>query len=195
MANKNKPIQKQQEKTAPQIPEAVIRAFDAAVTTDPAPKSEVEEFEEPEDEKQKKHPHKNNRMDAAPVPFDFTEIYKTDIEPKLQEIRHICVVHGIPFFFSAAVKEDGKSTTYEIQHMLTGSAGINLSDNRLERHIAVECGFDVLAPGLNEPFEDAVEQQLTLGDYIKELKTETYEYDEENEAEVRKVKTEADEPR
>lgn len=58
--------------------------------------------------------------------YDATKKYKEEILPLVNQIKKVCAINSIPFFFTCAVKNDEKETQYENEGVLTGSYGINL---------------------------------------------------------------------
>lgn len=74
--------------------------------------------------------------------FNKREDYKRFVEPHLRKAYAECMVHGIPFFSSCCVADDGTFSDY--MNLINGSVsnGIKLTDDQLSRHINVSNGFD-----------------------------------------------------
>lgn len=87
--------------------------------------------------------------------YDKRKIYEKDIAPLIVEAMKKCVVNDIPFMFQCAVQNTEKKTVYDGDMYLTGSAGITLTNDRFERHLAVMNGFETHWPGMSIPFNEA----------------------------------------
>lgn len=80
---------------------------------------------------------------AANTEFDREAYFQKECQPLLKELHEQCILGGIPYFWTACVKNGGGKSEYVSDGMLTGSAGIHLDDDHIKRHLLVSCGFDV----------------------------------------------------
>ena len=55
----------------------------------------------------------------------------------------LCSIHRIPFFWTAAVKNDGEGTTYIRNAAAPASRNINLVDDQISKHLGVCAGFNI----------------------------------------------------
>lgn len=76
--------------------------------------------------------------------YDATKKYQTEIEPLVENIKKVCALNNIPFFFTCAVKNDEKETVYKNDGVLTGSFGINLKDDKFAPILGVINGGRVV---------------------------------------------------
>ncbi len=86
--------------------------------------------------------------------YDLTHFYKTEIEPKVIEIKKLCRVNKLPFAFVAALKNANGKTEYKSEANLTGSNGINLYDDHFENYLMALNGFDLTPVAGLEEFDD-----------------------------------------
>ena len=66
--------------------------------------------------------------------FDKTEIFQRECERLLDELTLLCSIHRIPFFWTAAVKNDEEGTA---------SRNIHLIDDQISKHLGVCAGFNL----------------------------------------------------
>ncbi|MBQ7818406.1 MAG: hypothetical protein IJ341_01785 [Bacteroidales bacterium] len=57
--------------------------------------------------------------------------FNKNIKPILQQLSTACFLAHIPYFFAAAVADDGNKTTYKCDCTMPQSADVTLSDNKL----------------------------------------------------------------
>jgi hypothetical protein len=76
--------------------------------------------------------------------YDLTDFYKTDIYPKILEIKKQCKIHGLPFFCACAPFSSEKETKYEYETNLTGSNNIVLKDDKFETFLGVIVGLPMV---------------------------------------------------
>ena len=85
--------------------------------------------------------------------FDKTEIFKRECERLLDELTLLCSIHRIPFFWTAAVKNDSEGTTYIRNAAAPASRNINLVDDQISKHLGVCAGFNITHENSNINFE------------------------------------------
>jgi hypothetical protein len=73
--------------------------------------------------------------------FDKSKEYTNDIKPLVNDLRKKCVTKGIPFFFSACIKDDGKATTYKNESYTPEASKKKLTENRFDEFYKVTLGF------------------------------------------------------
>lgn len=72
--------------------------------------------------------------------FDKTELYNEQLKPLVQNIRRICIDHGMPMFFTVAIRDDD-TTFYQSEALTTKALGISLQNDHIPKHINVFNGF------------------------------------------------------
>lgn len=75
-----------------------------------------------------------------------TEAYKNEILPLVRTIKKLCYENGIPMFFAAAVKDDGKKTSYEYEMVSALIGAQPLTDDKIAKLVNVTMGYDVVLP-------------------------------------------------
>lgn len=76
--------------------------------------------------------------------FDKREEFEKNCRSHLEEIRSWCILYGIPFYFSACVKNDDKGSVYINEAALTSTTGVKLTNDQLKKHLLVGLDFDVV---------------------------------------------------
>ena len=80
--------------------------------------------------------------------FDKTDLFKKNIEPKLEELENLCTIYGIPFFWTACVKSEEENTEYKNMGFMTGSHGIRLYDDKIKSCLKIMRGFVPQVPNM-----------------------------------------------
>jgi hypothetical protein len=75
--------------------------------------------------------------------FDKTEIFNRECDRLLDELTLLCSIHRIPFFWTAAVKNDENGTEYIRNAAAPASRNINLVDDQISKHLGVCAGFEL----------------------------------------------------
>ena len=75
--------------------------------------------------------------------YNLQSLYTNKILPHLNEIRKICKVNNLPYFFSTAVKNEKEKTKYINDGVLTGSNNIGLYNDMFEKFLLVMHGGKV----------------------------------------------------
>mgnify|MGYP001749655179 CR=1 FL=1 len=70
--------------------------------------------------------------------FDKTEIFQRECERLLDELTLLCSIHRIPFFWTAAVKNDEEGTVYVRNAAAPASAGFNLTHESTDIDFGLE---------------------------------------------------------
>lgn len=78
--------------------------------------------------------------------YDKSEIFNEHIAPLIDRIDGLCATYQIPFFFTAAVKNNAAGTKYENRGRTAIPLGITLMNDLLANHMMVCNGFDVVFP-------------------------------------------------
>lgn len=73
--------------------------------------------------------------------FDKTDYYNEVIRPAIEEIKENCVIHGIPMFFTACVKNSEDESGYESEIVSPFTHGIELKEDHFPHHLMVALGF------------------------------------------------------
>ena len=75
------------------------------------------------------------------ITFDKTNEFKAEIEPKLKEIKKICVKHNIPFITVFATANTDDATQYTTRGLFPGVQGIKLKDDKLKDVFGIMSGY------------------------------------------------------
>ena len=87
--------------------------------------------------------------------FDKEKAFQAECAEHLDRLRKHCIHIGVPFFFTACVRNDEQTgSKYISDGIITGSDGIELADDQIKRHLLVNIGFDVI------PSKDDLEIQM-----------------------------------
>lgn len=81
--------------------------------------------------------------------FDLKDKFNEHCKPLFDEALRQCEIYNIPVMYSACVKNDEESSEYISGCHGTGAADIKLHDDRINKHLLVQAGFDVI-PHRNE---------------------------------------------
>ena len=81
--------------------------------------------------------------------FDWTKEFEEKCQKHLDAIQRQCEIYAIPFVFTACVKNDENGSQYIGACVGTGSSEIKLHDDKINKHLLVQAGFDVI-PHRNE---------------------------------------------
>ncbi len=65
------------------------------------------------------------------VIYKKDKVFKDEILPKLQEIKHICNRNDIPFISVFATENTEDKTYYQLDGLMPGVKDMKLSDNKL----------------------------------------------------------------
>ena len=84
--------------------------------------------------------NKNNDI----TKYDKSDNFEKDCRELLEKLILKCSLNNIPFFFTAATKNNEHGTVYESDLVGVGSKSIKLKDDKISKHIAVQTGFDVI---------------------------------------------------
>lgn len=80
--------------------------------------------------------------------YDKETVFNEKIKKHIAEIRKICVLNGIPFFYAFCVKNDEKESKYKY-HMFSGmETDLQPTQNNFPEFVKVMCGMkaDVSRP-------------------------------------------------
>jgi len=79
--------------------------------------------------------------------FNKESVYDTQIFAAAKALAALCYKHGIPMFFSTAVKNtDDGTTEYRSEYVSAAKASVSLLDDQLSRHVNVKNGFITVLP-------------------------------------------------
>lgn len=99
--------------------------------------------------------------------YDKKKEFDEFIKPKLTEIKKLCMIHDVPFFFTVCVKNDENDSLY-MSDMYSGLAkGLNLTKDYFPNLAKVMVGFDTAMPHEKMIFEP---DELNT-DFIAELES------------------------
>jgi hypothetical protein len=76
--------------------------------------------------------------------FDKRAEFEDKCREHLEELKGLCTMYGIPFYFTACLKNDEEKSTYITDAVLTSTTGVQLTDDQLKKHLLVGLGFDVI---------------------------------------------------
>lgn len=76
--------------------------------------------------------------------YDNTDVFKTEIQPKLDELMILCSQYQIPMFVTFAVKNTVNDTEYCNDQISCANAGVTLTNNLIPKLVDVMNGFDVI---------------------------------------------------
>ena len=76
--------------------------------------------------------------------FDKRELFEKECRVHLENLRSLCTMFQIPFYFSACVADSGKESEYIREAVLTSTTGVKLSNDQLKKHLLVGLEFDVI---------------------------------------------------
>lgn len=86
--------------------------------------------------------------------YDLQALYKSKVEPHLTEMKKVCKLNNLPFFFTIAVKNEKGKTKYLNDGVLTGSNNVGLYNDMFEKFLLVMHGAKI---GYQEELdEDAI---------------------------------------
>lgn len=75
-----------------------------------------------------------------------TKLIADEIAPHVEAIKLACVKNGIPFFFSIAAEDDGKTTKYISEILSPKISGTQLTEDRITNMLNVANGFNTVPP-------------------------------------------------
>ena len=85
--------------------------------------------------------------------FNKEDIFHSQVEPLLNDLKKICKVHKLPFFCAFATANNKKGTSYQYDGVLTGSCGIELTNNQFENFLMVCRGAKLQPLGAINEFD------------------------------------------
>lgn len=78
--------------------------------------------------------------------IDNSKIINDEIKPKIEEIKKICAMYKIPFFFTVLESDDGTSSKYISEIESPTVADKSLTSDKITPLINVMNGFDTVPP-------------------------------------------------
>ncbi len=81
---------------------------------------------------------------AKSTPFDATEVFKSKIEPKIDEIIKLCTVFKIPIFITACTKNTASKSSYENYAVTADTRELVLADDNIQKHMCITLGYDTI---------------------------------------------------
>ena len=73
--------------------------------------------------------------------FDMHDVFDAEVAPLLKQLKAVCKVHKIPFFFSACIENSEEGSEYFHDGNLCGSNQIVLKDDKITDFLRILCGF------------------------------------------------------
>ena len=108
--------------------------------------------------------------------FNRKDVYDKKIQPIVSELKKQCELNTIPMFVTCCVANSDEKTEYKSDAISTGSKGIVLKDDHLEKHLCVANGFQVVPPNVgNKLSEDDFEYIDDIDDIDDFNETESIE--------------------
>lgn len=102
--------------------------------------------------------------------YDKSDVYKREVKPLIDNIKKVCVVNNIPIFISCAISNSEEKTEYKTDGIMTGSAGINLKNDKLEDFLMVLRGAKLESFGALKKFEsDEMDYIMDIEDDIEDI--------------------------
>lgn len=99
--------------------------------------------------------------------YDKESVYNDKIKKHITEIRKICVLNGIPFFFAFCTKNDDNKSQYRY-HMFSGmETELMPTQNNFPEFVKVMCGMKVEEKRPDVIFADE-ENDSILEDFVGE---------------------------
>lgn len=83
---------------------------------------------------------------TAVTEFNKSAVFNKDIQEKLHELKALCKKEGIPFFFSACVKNEKGKSVYENDMLSPEVCGEKLFLDNIAKYCNVSIGFDTVPP-------------------------------------------------
>lgn len=106
--------------------------------------------------------------------FDRAGFFGTDIKPELDRAASLCREHGVPFFYTACVKNSADASEYVWDAVTPESLGLSLCKDMIWKHICVANG-DEAVPSLGEDVEMTLNKKPVDG--IREKPVELTAFD------------------
>ena len=78
--------------------------------------------------------------------IDNNAVISEQIAPKVEEIKKICAMYNIPFFFSVLAEDDGENSKYISEIISPSVTGVHATNDRITPLLNVMNGFDTVAP-------------------------------------------------
>ncbi len=76
--------------------------------------------------------------------YDNTDVFKNEIQQKLDELMILCSQYQIPMFITFAVKNTVNDTEYYNDQISCANADVTLTNNLIPKLVDVMNGFDVI---------------------------------------------------
>lgn len=77
--------------------------------------------------------------------YNHLDIYQSEIEPHIKAIKDSCAINRLPMYFTCAVANSDKETTYKSEMVLSGTDR-NLIENRIGNAVLCARGFEGTVP-------------------------------------------------
>lgn len=85
-------------------------------------------------------------MATAVTEFNKAAAFNSEIQEKLHEIKSLCKKEGIPFFFSACIKNEKGGSEYTSEMLSPEICGVALSKDWISKFCDITLGFDAVPP-------------------------------------------------
>ena len=92
--------------------------------------------------------------------FDKQKIFDEKCASLLMQLKSVCALEEIPFYYTICVANSEKGSVYVSDGLLTGASGIHLKDDRIKKNLLVGLGFDVI------PKRNDIEIQMESPDML-----------------------------
>ena len=92
--------------------------------------------------------------------FDKIPYYNNNIAGLVGKIRKECELGSIPFYFSAAVKADGRDVIYIRDGITPDALGIDMDNSEITAHFALAAGLDCEQRVEEDFFDDGVPDEF-----------------------------------
>ncbi len=103
--------------------------------------------------------------------YDKKKMYNKEIKPIVEQLKAKSAMLGIPFFFSACVKNTQEESEYVNEGFLCGSGDIVLKDDRITPHLNIALGFRAVPP--DESLELVLDEDPDAADMMEALYEKT----------------------
>jgi len=114
-----------------------------------------ENTDDSEATKKKAKKERKKKEDEIPevIDIDNTHIIMTEIAPLVEQIKKICAINKIPFFFSVLATNSNLKTKYISEILSPAVAEKELKDDRITPMLNVANGFDTVHPMFESYFD------------------------------------------
>ena len=78
--------------------------------------------------------------------FNKEKIYKSKVEPLVDELRQICNQENLPMFLAVCTANSQSGTTYHKEAVTSTTHGVALKEDLIPKFINITLGFETIFP-------------------------------------------------